>query len=37
MFGFVGLLLAVPVLAIAAAVYRYFHVRPKPGAPPPGR
>lgn len=37
MFGFVGLLLAVPVLAIAAAVYRYFRVRPKPAAPPPSR
>jgi predicted PurR-regulated permease PerM len=36
MFGFAGLVLAVPVLAVAAVVYRYFHRPPEtPQVPPP--
>ena len=35
MFGFVGLVLAVPVLAVAAVVYRYFHRVPETAAIPP--
>lgn len=34
MFGFAGLLLAVPVLAITAVVYRYFNKPRRPAAPP---